>query len=371
MAFDAIMPPRKTASARTAAARTAPTRTAPVRRLPTLADVAALAGVSTATADRALNRRPGVRPATLARVLEAASTLGYITDASERASAVAKPLQLLVLLPSGGNSFVAMLGRLIGNAQTMLAGFNMRARVERIESFRPDLLARELKRAGREVDGIAFMALEHPLVREAVNGLAERGVPTVTLISDVANTGRAAYVGLDNRAAGRTAGQLVARFIGQRPAKVAMIAGSLSYRAHEEREMGFLHLFHELYPAIEVVGLREGHDEEARNYRQTKTLLAQHPDLAAIYNIGGGPEGIARALREAGRQDEVVFVGHGLTPETRSLLVDGVMDAVINQDPQATLMDCVSIFANLRAGRGALEGVARPNIEIVLRENLP
>ena len=79
--------------------------------------------------------------------------------------------------------------------------------------------------------------------------LAERGVPTVTLISDILNARRAAYVGLDNRSAGRTAGYLIARFIGPRPAKVAMIAGSLSYRAHEEREMGFLHVFEELFPA--------------------------------------------------------------------------------------------------------------------------
>ena len=150
-----------------------------------------------------------------------------------------------------------------------------------------------------------------------------------------------------------------------------MIAGSLSYRAHEEREMGFLHLFEDLFSAIQVVGLRGGHDEEARNYRQTKTLLAQHPDLAGIYNIGGGPEGIARALKEAGRQHEVVFVGHGLTPDTRSLLIEGAMDAVITQNPQAAMMDCVSIFANLRAGRLATQGIERPRTEIVLRENLP
>lgn len=167
------------------------------------------------------------------------------------------------------------------------------------------------------------MALEHPTVREAVDWLADRGVPAVALISDIANTRRVAYVGLDNRSAGRTAGYLLARFIGRKPAKVAMIAGSLSYRAHEEREMGFLHLFEDLFPQIQVVGLREGHDEEARNYRQTKTLLAQHPDLAGIYNIGGGPEGIARALKASGRQHEVVFVGHGLTPDTRSLLIEG------------------------------------------------
>ncbi|MGE7469004.1 LacI family DNA-binding transcriptional regulator [Bosea sp. NPDC003192] len=339
------------------------------RQMARVEDVARLAGVSTATVDRVLNQRPGVRPATVQRVLKAAGELGYVMEGALPASAL-RPLRLGFLLPAGNNRFLGMLGRLIAGSQDQLASFNMRARVEHIESFKPELLAHELRRIGREVDGVAFMALEHPTVREAVDLLAERGVPSVTLISDIANTARAAYVGLDNRAAGRTAGQLIARFIGPRLAKVAMIAGSLSYRAHEEREMGFLHLFEELYPDIEVVGLREGHDDEAKNYRQTKTLLGQHPDLAGIYNIGGGPEGIARALKEAGRQD-IVFVGHGLTPETRGLLVDGTMDAVITQQPLATLMSCVAIFANLRAGRPAAEGTARPGIEIVLRENLP
>ena len=337
------------------------------RQMARVEDVARLAGVSTATVDRVLNQRPGVRPATVQRVLKAAGELGYVMEGTLPASAL-RPLRLAFLLPAGNNRFLGLLGRLIAGSQDQLASFNMRARVEHIESFKPELLAHELRRIGR--DGVAFMALEHPTVREAVDALAERVVPSVTLISDIANTARAAYVGLDNRAAGRTAGQLIARFIGPRRAKVAMIAGSLSYRAHEEREMGFLHLFEELYPGIEVVGLREGHDDEAKNYRQTKTLLGQHPDLAGIYNIGGGPEGIARALKEAGRQD-VVFVGHGLTPETRGLLVDGTMDAVITQQPLATLMSCVAIFANLRAGRPAAEGTARPGIEIVLRENLP
>lgn len=333
-------------------------------------DVAALAGVSTATVDRVLNQRPGVRAVTVQRVLKAASEIGYTIDDALPAGAL-RPLRLAFLLPAGSNRFLAMVGRQIAGSQDQLASFNMRARVDYIESFKPELLAQHLKKVGRDVDGIAFMALEHPTVREAVDWLADRGVPAVTLISDIANTRRVAYVGLDNRSAGRTAGYLLARFIGRKPAKVAMIAGSLSYRAHEEREMGFLHLFEDLFPQIQVVGLREGHDEEARNYRQTKTLLAQHPDLAGIYNIGGGPEGIARALKESGRQHEVVFVGHGLTPDTRSLLIEGAMDAVITQNPQAAMMDCVSIFANLRAGRAATEGVERPRTEIVLRENLP
>lgn len=340
------------------------------RRVARVEDIARLSGVSTATVDRVLNQRSGVRAITVQRVLKAAGELGYLMDGALPPQAL-RPLRLAFLLPSGTNRYLGMLGRFIGSSQDRLASFNMRARVAHIDSFQPELLAQHLRRIGREVDGIAFMAIEHPAVREAVDALAERGVPTVTLISDVANTRRVAYVGLDNRSAGRTAGFLIARFIGSRRAKVAMIAGSLSYRAHEEREMGFLYLLQEQFSAIDVVGLREGHDDEAKNYRQTKMLLAQHPDLAGIYNIGGAPEGIGRALNEAGRQHEVTFIGHGLTPETRGLLIDGTMDAVITQHPQTTLMDCVAIFANLRAGRPPLQATIGSRTEIILRENLP
>jgi LacI family transcriptional regulator len=336
-----------------------------------LADVARLAGVSTASADRVLHRRAGVRPITVQRVLQAAAALQYVPDAILASPAPAKPMRLSFLLPAGTNTYLRALGRLIAAAKDQFAASGAVAQVDTIRSFNPELLARHLLQHGRTADGIAFMALEHPAVREAVNRLADRGVPTVTLISDIANTQRAAYVGLDNRSAGRTAGYLMARFIAQRRAKVAMIAASLSYRAHEEREMGFLHLFAEMAPQIEVVGLREGHDDEAQNYRQARMLLTQHRDLAGIYNIGGGAEGIARALKEARRDRSVVFIGHGLTPDTRALLIDGTMDAVITQNPQLAMLDTLAIFANLRAGREALHGVGMTRSEIIVRENVP
>ncbi len=336
-----------------------------------ITDVARRAGVSTATVDRVLNRRPGVRPITQQRVLAAATELDYMPAEDLLAAMKPKPMRLLFLLPAGTNRFLTTLGQLIAHSEERLAPFNVHCQVDTIKSFNPELLARRLRHYRDKVDGIAFMALEHPAVREAVNMLAERGVPTVTLISDILNARRAAYLGLDNRSAGRTAGYLIARFIGRRPAKVAMIAGSLSYRAHEEREMGFLHVFEELFPAIKVVGLREGHDDADRNYRQTRMLLGQHPDLAGIYNIGGAADGVARALKEMKRAHDVVFVGHGLTSDTRSALIDGTMDAVITQNQLGTMLSCVGIFNNLRAGRPAMQGIEPPGSEIIFRENIP
>ncbi|VTU33957.1 LacI family DNA-binding transcriptional regulator [Variovorax sp. PBL-E5] len=336
-----------------------------------MVDIARAAKVSTATVDRVLNKRARVRDATAHRVLKAASALDYLPETGLLAALAPEPLRLSFLLPAGTNPFLRMLSDMVGYSQEHWAPFNVKCRAEFIESFNPHELAAALLRRGRRCDGIAMMALEHPAVREAVATLADRGVPVITLISDLADSRRVAYIGLDNRAAGRTAGYLIGRFMRARAAKVALIAGSLSYSAHEEREAGFLHVMGEMFEHLQVVGLREGHDDAEKNYRQTCALLEQHPALGGIYNIGGASDGVARALKEAGREHQVVFIGHGLTPDTRALLIDGSMDAVITQSPQITLMNCVRIFTNLRDRREALAGVESTRSQVIFRENLP
>jgi LacI family transcriptional regulator len=335
-----------------------------------LRDVAQAAGVSTATADRALHGRSGVRDATMQRVLKAAAALEYLPEAELYRAMRPSPMELAFLLPAGSNRYLRMLGDHIGFAQDSLAPLNVRCRQHLIDSFDPKHVADALLRYGRRAQGVAFMALEHPLVREAVNTLAEHGVHVVTLISDLSNSRRAAYVGMDNRAAGRTAGDLIGRLLGPRRGRVAMIAGSLSYRGHEEREMGFLHVMKERFADLTVVGLREGQDDADNNYRQARSLLESHPDLVGLYNIGGASDGVARALTEAGRE-QIVFIGHGLTPDTRALLVGGVLDAVITQHPQTMVANCARIFANLRDRRDAQSGVEPVRISVVMRENLP
>jgi LacI family transcriptional regulator len=280
-------------------------------------------------------------------------------------------MDLAFLLPAGSNRYLHMLGDCICYAQESLAPYNVRCRSHTVDSFDPRRVADALLRHGRRAQGLAFMALEHPLVREAVNTLAERGVHVVTLISDLSNSRRAAYVGMDNRAAGRSAGDLIGRLLGARTGRVAMIAGSLSYRGHEEREMGFLHVMQERFPQLTVIGLREGLDDADNNYRQARSLLDANPDLVGLYNIGGASDGVGRALKETGRDQAVVFIGHGLTQDTRALLVDGTLDAVITQHPQTMVANCVRIFSNLRDGRDVMAGVEPIRISIVMRENLP
>ncbi len=337
---------------------------------PRLVDVAAAAGVGPATVDRVLHRRHGVRETTARRVVEAARALGYVDDV-DAALVPAAPLRVVFLLPVGENRYIRLLADTVSFAAQHWAPFNVRCRVVAIDTFNPHALSTMLMRHGPRSDGVVTMALDDPSVRDAIAALAARGVPVVTVITDLAASARAAFIGLDNRAAGRTAAFLLGRFIGRHPADVALIAGSRSYSAHREREAGFLSLLADQARPLVVVGHHEGHDDPERNRRLTRDLLHRHPQLAGIYNLGGASDGIARALHEAGLRHRVVLIGHGLTPDTRALLIDGTMDAVITQSPQTMVLNCVRVFANLRERRDPLSGIEPVHTQVLFRENLP
>ncbi len=112
-------------------------------------DVAREAGVSTATVDRVLHGRPGVRAVTVERVVRAAAALGYILDGTPYIAQARRPQRLVFLLPEGSNRFLAMLGQLVAETRARFEAFGFTARVEFIRSFNPALLARALRDAGR------------------------------------------------------------------------------------------------------------------------------------------------------------------------------------------------------------------------------
>ncbi|WP_157014705.1 LacI family DNA-binding transcriptional regulator [Mesorhizobium xinjiangense] len=337
-----------------------------------MSDVAAAAQVSLATVDRVFNRRKGVKPRTVDRVLKSAVELGYIEVEERKLLSEPRPPNIAFLLPKGANPYLRLLGEKVrAIAETRLRD-EIPVRCFFIEGFDAEALATALRHHAGWADGIAFMAIDHPLVREAAEEVSAGGTRLVTIVSDLPHPGREVYVGLDNQAAGRTAAFLLGRFCQMREGSVALVAGSRNYRAHAEREMGFLSLLEEAHPGLRVVGMREGHDDRNENYRHTLSLLEQNADLVGIYNVGGSSDGIGRALREQGRGSNIVFIGHGLTPDTRRLLIEGTMDVVINSDPDQIITQTLARFARAPDMRTNGDTHQRPlGMEVIFRENIP
>ena len=346
------------------------TRPAPRSRA-TLEDVAQEAQVSLATADRVVNKRPGVRAATVARVDAAVRRLGYRPDPAAARLARARLRRVVFLLPAGTNRFVDLLGEQIEANAEWMRDQRIESEVLAVNVFNPAELAKALLAQVGQRDAVVVMALDHPVVRSAIDQLTQAGTVVITLVSDVPSSTRQHYVGIDNTAAGRTAATLIGRFIGPRPAKVAVVLGSLSLRDHAERYFGFNQVMAQEHPHLTVLPPLEGQDEAARNEELTTRLLAAHPDLAAIYSVGAGNAGICQALRAAGRDQDTVFVGHELTAVSRAELLNGTMDAVINQDAGHEIRSALRVALAQWSQEPVLADQERIRIDIYLKDNLP
>lgn len=332
-------------------------------------DIAREAGASIATVDRVLNRRPGVSKHTIKRIHDAVERL---KDEQAGSASLPSALRFDFILPGGPNTFWQMIAEGAEAAGQAYADKGVRIRIHPIEGFNPQALADHISTIRRDSHGLAMVALENPMVREAVNGVFEAGIPVVTMVSDLASEKTIGFVGLNNRAAGRTAGYLMGRFLGGRSGKIALFEGSigLSYRDHQERDMGFNDVLRELFPKLEVAVRRPTHDSHEEAYRATMELLSDGSDIQGIYNVGGGLRGNIQALKERGRGNDMVCIGHELTSHNRQFLIDGTLDAVIDQSPGLQTMEATRLLYDFHANNGLVSTPRAPDIKIYLRENM-
>lgn len=337
----------------------------------TLRDVSREAGVSLATVDRVLNGRAGVKETTVLRVRGAIERLGYRANIFASRLARGGNFRLAFVLPSGNNAFMLNLAQQAARVAEHLAAEQVDIEVVHVEAFDPEQLAAVLDRLGKRYQGVAVVAVDHPLVRNAIDALTARGVRVVTLVSDVPASRRLRYVGVDNIAAGRTAGTLLGRFLGNRRGPVGVIIGSAGLRDHMERLLGFTQVLAQEHPHLAVLPARIGRDDDAVSGAAASALLREYRDLVGLYSVGAGTSGAAEALRSAGRARDVVFVGHELDEGARRWLLDGTVDALINQDAGHEARSAARILLADLTGAPVLPEQERIRIEIFLRDNLP
>jgi LacI family transcriptional regulator len=273
-------------------------------------------------------------------------------------------------MPSGPNLFMQQIQSYLGEMSAWLSARRLAVEIVATDVFDASVLAASLEGLVGDYDGVAVVALDHPSVRAAIDDLVVGGTKVVTLVSDVPSSRRHHYIGIDNIAAGRTAGALVGRLVGPKPGKVAIVAGSIALRDHAERIFGFSQVMATEFLELTVLPVIEGRDEDERSEKLTAKLLAKHPDIVGLYNVGAGTPGVAKALIEQGREN-VVFVGHDVTVVTRKLLLQGVMDAAISQNPGHEARAAVRVLLALARGEPILSEQEKIRIDIVMRDNLP
>lgn len=325
-------------------------------------EIAQQSGLSEATVDRVLHQRPGVRENTVAEVNQAIADLD-----KQRAQLRLNGRRYLVdVVMQTPRRFSDAFRAAVEAELPAFAPAMLRARFHLWESGSTAQMVDALDRI-RGSHGVVLKAQDEPEVAEVVERLVRSGVPVVTYATDVPASARCAYVGIDNHGAGVTAAYLVQQWLADTPSDVLITLSRTVFRGEGEREVGFRSGLRNSGRAIVEVSDSDGID--ATNERLVLDALEAHPEVRAVYSVGGGNTATVAAFDKLGR-DCRVFVAHDLDADNRRLLREGRISAVLHNDLRA---DARLALRLILQERGALpvEPVRPVPIQVITPYNIP
>lgn len=337
----------------------------------TITDLAREAGVSVATVDRVLNRRLPVREDTALRVVAAAEVIGYhATGLLKQRMTEVKPCTMGFLLQKRQDDFYKALANELLNATKTATSIRGKAFIEFMDELVPSFIAAKIRDIGSRVDVLAVVAVDHPLVSEAVEEIVAKGKPVFTLLSDLTTSARAGYIGVDSRKAGRTAAWTISR-LAKKPGKIGILLGSHRYLSQETAEISFRSYMRENAPQFQLLEPLVNLDDPRIAYEAVEDMISSNTDLVGIYMSGGGMEGLIRALRDENAGGRIIAVCNELIPVTRAALIDGTIDMVLATPVAPLAARAVAAMAQA-ANTGRHEGgpLIQLQAEIFVSENI-
>ena len=326
-------------------------------RRPGMAELAAAAGVSVATVDRALNGRQKVQPDTLVHLAAVALAIGH--PAAGRLSGNVAPgpdrpvLRIGVVLHKQGQEFYKAFAEALHRAVSAETRVTGRLVLEFSSSQAPSEMAGLMRSMLGRCDVLAATAVNHPEVTAAVEDLAAQGLSVFSLLSDFAPGVRAGYLGLDNLKVGRTAGWMLAQAARQ-TGPVAIFVGGHRWDGHELRDQGFRAALRSHAPHLSALDTLVNLETRTLTYDATMGLVRGHPDLRGIYVAGGGMEGAIAALRDAKAGGRVALIVSALTPDSRRAVKEGLVTLVIDTPLDDLCRDLIARMA--QTGRSGTSG---------------
>lgn len=180
---------------------------------------------------------------------------------------------------------------------------------------------------------IGFAALDSqasiPLLQQA----QEKNIPIVAFDSGVDSEIPVSTASTDNKAASALAADKMAELIGEE-GKVALIVHDQTSITGIDRRDGFVNQMEEKYPNIEIVDIQYGGGDHLKSTDLAKAILLAHPDVKGFYGANEGSAiGVVNAVKELGKDGEVVVIGFDSGKQQIEAIKDGTMAGAITQNP--------------------------------------
>lgn len=197
------------------------------------------------------------------------------------------------------------------------------------------------------VDGIAISPVDPANQTDMINAAAKQAL-VVTQDSDAPDSDRAAYVGTDNRAAGRQAGEQLKKSL-PNGGKIMVFVGMKDAQNARERFEGIQEAIKG--SNIEIVDVRTDNTDRVAAKSNVSATLVKYPDIAGLVGLWSynGPA-ILNAVREANKVGKVKIVCFDEEDETLAGVKEGAIDATIVQQPFEFGYQSVKLMAAVKGG---------------------
>ncbi|WP_275786968.1 LacI family DNA-binding transcriptional regulator [Pararhizobium gei] len=338
---------------------------------PTTKDLAEAAGVSLATVDRVLNDRANVSKKTYRLVNEAIEKIGFFKNPAAVNLARNKTYRFRFVLPTAGDQYLQELLQRVEEAKDALQSDLTAVEAVRIPIGDPHSVAKYLSAIdANTMDGVAIMAPESPQVRDAMARLLERGIKVVQFLSGQEKLENTDFVGIDNFAAGATAGKIIGRFLRGEAGRIMVVAETMMAQDSIERRLGFDSIINSQFPHLKSLPSLETYGDEKRARTIIQRTLENNVDITAAYVLSAEARVPIAAIGQNGDLARLTVVVHERTPFTEDALRKEQIDAIIAQDPGHAVRSALRIMRARTDLREPLASQEKIRIEVLLKENL-
>ena len=197
------------------------------------------------------------------------------------------------------------------------------------------------------VNGIAISPVDPENQAQLINDTAKKTL-VITQDSDAPNSERALYIGTDNVAAGRQAGQLIKEAL-PNGGKIMLFVGKSDARNAVERAQGIREVLQGT--DIEIIDTRTDDTDRARAKSNAADTLVKYPDIAALVGLWSynGPA-ILNAVKEANKVGQVKIISFDEEDETLAGVKEGAIYATVVQQPYEFGYQSVKLMARILSG---------------------
>lgn len=181
-------------------------------------------------------------------------------------------------------------------------------------------------------DGIALDPLDYQGNKAVIEEIQKQGIPVILFDSPAPAGSGLTSVGNNFSEQATIAADKLAALIGE-SGKVAVMQGVPTAPNHAERYQAHLAALKK-YPNIKVIegGIDNDSIEEAQS--QAAAIMAANPDLKGFLNCDACGSGIAAAVEEAGKKDQVKIVSMDNLIEILDYVKKGTITATSSTIPQ-------------------------------------